>query len=68
MRRIDALVSFAGSPENPNQIEDEDQTLVDMDAIWEEEAVSFMATGDACHTRDVTISPVAILPREQFAA
>ena len=47
-------------------LEGEDETLANMDAIWEEEAVSFMAAGDACHTQTGTVNPITITPRDQI--
>ena len=69
---FDALASFAGDPEALAEIrlqaatEGEDETLVNMDEIWEEEAVSFMATGDACKSQTATVSPITITPRDQY--
>jgi nitrate reductase delta subunit len=37
-----------------------------MDALWEEEAVSFMGTEEACNSQTVAISPLFIMPREQY--
>lgn len=47
-------------------LEGEDETLANMDAIWEEEAVSFMAAGDTCHTQTGTVNPITITPRDQI--
>jgi len=69
---FDALAGFAGEPEALEQIrrqaatEGEDQTLVNMDEIWEEEAVSFMGAGDACKSQTAAVSPIIITPRDQF--
>jgi len=69
---FDALSGFAGEPEALAEIrqqaatEGEDETLVNMDEIWEEEAVSFMGTGDACKSQSPAVSPVTITPRDQF--
>ncbi len=69
---FDALAGFAGDPEALAEIrlqaatEGEDETLVNMDEIWEEEAVSFMATGDACKSQTATVSPITITPRDQY--
>ena len=69
---FDALAGFAGEPEALAEIrlqaatEGEDETLVNMDEIWEEEAVSFMATGDACKSQTATVSPITITPRDQY--
>lgn len=71
---FDALTGFAGEPEALKEIrqqaatEGEDETLVNMDEIWEEEAVSFMGAGDACQKQTATVSPITITPREQFLA
>jgi nitrate reductase delta subunit len=46
--------------------EGEDETLVNMDEIWEEEAVSFMGAGDACKSQTPAVSPITITPRDQF--
>jgi len=40
--------------------------LVNMDEIWEEEAVSFMGTRDACKSQTTTVSPITITPRDQY--
>lgn len=69
---FDALAGFAGEPEALNEIrlqaatEGEDETLSNMDEIWEEEAVSFMGTGDACKSQTAAVSPITITPRDQF--
>ncbi|MFI3191022.1 nitrate reductase molybdenum cofactor assembly chaperone [Crenothrix sp. D3] len=69
---FDALADFAGEPEAIADIrqqaatEGEDETLVNMDEIWEEEAVSFMGAGDACNSQTATVSPITITPRDQF--
>lgn len=69
---FDALAGFAGDPEALAEIrlqaatEGEDETLVNMDEIWEEEAVSFMGTGDACKSQTATVSPITITPRDQY--
>lgn len=71
---FDALAGFAGEPEQLADIraqvatEGEDETLVHMDAIWEEETINFMGAGDSCQAQDATISPITIMPREQFIA
>ncbi len=68
---FDALSAFAGAPEALAEIrqqaasEGDDETLINMDAIWEEEAVSFMGTGDACKSQAATVSPVTMMPRDQ---
>ena len=68
---FDALADLAGEPEDIADIrqqaavEGEDETLVNMDAIWEEEAVSFMAAGDTCKTQTGTVNPITITPRDQ---
>jgi nitrate reductase delta subunit len=54
---FDALAGFAGEPEALEEIrsqaatEGEDETLVNMDEIWEEEAVSFMGAENSCHSQ-----------------
>jgi nitrate reductase molybdenum cofactor assembly chaperone NarJ/NarW len=69
---FDALSGFAGEPEALAEIrqqaatEGEDETLVNMDEIWEEEAVSFMGAGDACKSQTPAVSPITITPRDQF--
>jgi nitrate reductase delta subunit len=69
---FDALAGFAGEPEALNEIrqqaatEGEDETLVNMDEIWEEEAVSFMGAGDVCKSPAPAVSPITITPRDQF--
>lgn len=69
---FDALAGFAGEPEELDEIrlqaatEGEDETLSNMDEIWEEEAVSFMGTGDACKSQTAAVSPITITPRDQF--
>lgn len=69
---FDALAGFAGEPESAEDIrhqaatEGEDETLLHMDEIWEEEAVSFMGAGDACKSQTATVSPITITPRDEF--
>jgi nitrate reductase delta subunit len=69
---FDALAGFAGEPEALAEIrlqaatEGEDETLVNMDEIWEEEAVSFMGAGDACKSQTSTVSPITITPRDEY--
>jgi len=69
---FDALAGFAGEPEALAEIrlqaatEGEDETLVNMDEIWEEEAVSFMGAGDTCKSQTATVSPIIITPRDQY--
>ncbi len=69
---FDALAGFAGDPEALDEIrqqaatEGEDETLVNMDQIWEEEAVSFMGAGDTCKSQIHAVSPITITPRHQF--
>lgn len=69
---FDALAGFAGEPEALEEIrlqaatEGEDSTLVNMDEIWEEEAVSFMGAGEACKSQTATVSPITITPRDQL--
>ena len=69
---FDALEGLAGEPEGIQAIrqqaavETPDETLLHMDEIWEEEAVSFMGAGDSCQTRAAAVSPIIITPRDQF--
>jgi nitrate reductase delta subunit len=69
---FDALAGIAGEPDGLEDIcrqastEGEDDTLTNMDALWEEEAVSFMGTEEACNSQTVAISPLFIMPREQY--
>jgi nitrate reductase molybdenum cofactor assembly chaperone NarJ/NarW len=69
---FESLESIAGEPEDVSTIrqqaasESSDETLIHMDDIWEEEAVSFMGAGERCQTQTVTVSPVIITPRDQF--
>ena len=69
---FDALEGIAGEPEGIADIrqqaatETPDETLLHMDEIWEEEAVSFMGAGDSCQTQAATVSPITITPRDQF--
>ena len=69
---FDALAGFAGEPEEREEIppqaptEGEDETVVYMDQIWEDEAVSFMGAGDACKSQTAAVSPITITPRDQF--
>lgn len=69
---FDTLEGIAGEPEGITEIrqqaatETPDETLLHMDAIWEEEAVSFMGAGDTCQTQAAAVSPVTITSRDQF--
>ena len=69
---FDALECIAGEPEGVTEIrqqattETPDETLLHMDEIWEEEAVSFMGAGDSCQTQAMVVSPITITPRDQF--
>ena len=69
---FDALAGFAGEPEALMEIrlqaatEGEDETLVNMDEIWEEEAVSFMGAADACKSQVTSASPISIMSRDEF--
>lgn len=69
---FDALADLAGEPDDIADIrqqaavEGEDETLANMDAIWEEEAVSFMAAGDSCKTQTGTVNPITITARDQI--
>ncbi|OAI08205.1 nitrate reductase molybdenum cofactor assembly chaperone [Methylomonas methanica] len=68
---FDALADLAGEPEEIETIrqqaasEGDDETLLNIDAIWEEEAVSFMAN-TSCNKAQSDSSPINITPREQF--
>ena len=67
-----ALADLAGEPEDIVAIrqqvagEGDDETLLNIDAIWEEEAVRFMSNEDICKSQAATTSPINITPREQF--
>lgn len=67
-----ALADLAGEPEDIVAIrqqaagEGDDETLLNIDAIWEEEAVRFMSNDDSCKSQAATSSPINITPREQF--
>lgn len=70
---FDALADLAGEPEEIDTIrqqaasEGDDETLLHIDEIWEEEAVSFMANGgDTCKSQTTVSNPIIITPREQF--
>jgi nitrate reductase delta subunit len=69
---FDALAGFAGEPEALNEIlqqaasEGEDETLANMDEIWEEEAVSFMGAGESCKSQTADVSPITITPRDEY--
>jgi nitrate reductase delta subunit len=69
---FDSLEGLAGEPEGIYEIrqqaatETPDETLLHMDEIWEEEAVSFMGAGDSCQTQAATVSPITITTRDQF--
>jgi nitrate reductase delta subunit len=69
---FDALAGYAGEPEEIAEIrqqaatETPDETLLHMDEIWEEEAVSFMGAGDGCQTQAATVSPITFTSRDQF--
>lgn len=69
---FDALADVAGLPDDIAAIrqqaasEGPDQTLADMDEIWEEEAVSFMAAGEPCTTQTGSVKPVTMKPRDQI--
>jgi nitrate reductase delta subunit len=69
---FDSLEGLAGEPEGIYEIrqqaatETPDETLLHMDEIWEEEAVSFMGAGDSCQTQAATVSPITITSRDQF--
>ena len=69
---FDVLVSFAGAAETLEAMrqqvasEPPDDTLVHMDEIWEEEAVSFMAADNTCKSSDTTVSPMTIMSRHDY--
>lgn len=69
---FDALAGFAGEPEAIAEIRQQaaseapDETLVHMDDIWEEEAISFMGAGDACKSKPANVSPVTIKSRDEY--
>ncbi len=69
---FDALEGIAGEPEGITEIrqqaatETPDETLLHMDEIWEEEAVSFMGAGESCQTQTAAVSLVTITSRDQF--
>jgi len=69
---FDSLAGFVGEPEALEDIrsqaatEGEDETLVNMDEIWEEEAVSFMGAGDTCKSQTAGVSPITITPRDEY--
>jgi len=60
---FDALQAFAGVPENLDEIreraagEGPDETVVNMDKYWEEEAVTFLAPG-GCGSGQATEQPI----------
>lgn len=68
---FEALENLAGEPEGIGEIrqqaamESPDDTLLHMDDIWAEEAVSFMGAGEACQT-SAEIAPVTIMPSSQY--
>ena len=69
---FDALEGLAGEPDGIKAIRQQaateipDETILHMDEIWEEEAVSFMGAGDSCQTKVATVSPITITSRDQF--
>jgi nitrate reductase molybdenum cofactor assembly chaperone NarJ/NarW len=69
---FDSLEGLAGEPEGIYEIrqqaatETPDETILHMDEIWEEEAVSFMGAGDGCQTQSTAVSPIKITSRDQF--
>lgn len=67
---FDALIAIGGRPEDDMQIrrrvadEGPDQTIVQMDRIWEEETVTFMGNqGGNCGTRAPVEQPLREMPR-----
>ena len=69
---FEALAGFAGEPEAVADMhqqaasEKPDATLVHMDDIWEEEAVSFLGAGDACNAKASAATPVTVTPRDEY--
>jgi nitrate reductase delta subunit len=70
---FDALAEFAGTPENLAEIqrqaaaEGPDETLLRMDEIWEEEAVSFLGSQAPCSSPPAAASPIVVRPRRRPA-
>ncbi|MFI3196024.1 MAG: nitrate reductase molybdenum cofactor assembly chaperone [Methylococcaceae bacterium] len=68
---FEALEGLVGEPDGISEIrqqaatESPDETLLHMDEIWAEEAVSFLGAGEACQTQ-AEPSPVTIMPRSQY--
>jgi nitrate reductase delta subunit len=60
---FDALLAFTGAPENHDEIREQaaaegpDETVVNMDKYWEEEAVTFLAPG-GCGSGQATEQPI----------
>lgn len=69
---FNALAELAGEPEQIEKFrqqvasESDDETLSNIDAIWEEESVRFMAGSDSCKPQTSAVSTIEITPREQF--
>lgn len=65
---FDALAGLAGEPADAEQIrqqaaaEGPDATLANMDQIWEEETVSFLANPSTCQTPRPGEQPIVITP------
>lgn len=66
-----ALEGFAGLPENLEEIkataagEGPDETLVNMDKVWEEEAVTFMSNSGGCQSQQTpAVAPVQWVERQ----
>lgn len=65
---FDALPGIAGEPGEVERIrkqaaeEGPDDTLTNMDDIWEEETVSFMANRNVCRNSGATGQPVVVAP------
>ena len=64
-----ALEGLAGEPDEVTEIraraaaEGPDETLIRMDEIWEEEAVSFMPDAGSCKNQTPVVSPVHVTRR-----
>ncbi|MCF7987478.1 MAG: nitrate reductase molybdenum cofactor assembly chaperone [Methylovulum sp.] len=68
---FEALEGLVGEPDGISEIrqqaatESPDETLLHMDEIWAEEAVSFMGAGETCQTQAES-SPVTIMRSSQY--
>lgn len=69
---FEALSELAGTSDSNPEIlegvaaEGPDDTLANMDAIWEEEAVSFMAAAQPCAPAAPTSQPIRITSRDEY--